>query len=233
RGTRAGRAPAARAGPEAGVAGAAGLPAEGRRAGAGAGDGAATAERAGAEAREAIARHGEPLGVATPDAIGEAQRSARSETDAARTALARVEGAAAQGRRLAGGAAAAAAEAERFQQVGADLQANRFPRCLLQRSHARLAVAASARLQELSLGAYGFAGEDPDPLAVVDHRRGMRTRGAATLSGGERFLASLALALALSDISLAAGARRDCLFLDEGFSALDEESLELAIAGVA
>jgi len=84
----------------------------------------------------------------------------------------------------------------------------------------------------LSNGAYSFAGEDPEPLAVVDHRRGHRLRSAATLSGGERFLASLSLALAMSDIASGTEGRLECLFLDEGFSTLDADSLELAITGV-
>jgi exonuclease SbcC len=67
---------------------------------------------------------------------------------------------------------------------------------------------------------------------VVDHRRDHRVRSAATLSGGERFLASLSLALALADIASGAEGRLECLFLDEGFSSLDADSLELAISGV-
>ncbi len=118
------------------------------------------------------------------------------------------------------------------QQVAADLRANGFPRFLLGRFRERLAVGASTRLQELSSGHYRFAGVEPDPLAVVDRRRGERTRPAGSLSGGERFLASLALALGLGDIAAESGGRLDCLFLDEGFSTLDAESLEQALAGV-
>ena len=116
--------------------------------------------------------------------------------------------------------------------MAADLQANRFPRYLLQRYRERLAVGASARLEELSGRRYRFAGTGPDPLDVIDLARGERRRGAATLSGGERFLASLALALGLGEAAAESGGRLDCLFLDEGFSSLDAESLEQALSGV-
>jgi exonuclease SbcC len=107
-----------------------------------------------------------------------------------------------------------------------------FPRFLLNRYQERLAAGASVRLQELTGGAYRFSGRDQDALAVVDARRGDRLRRAATLSGGERFLASLALALGLSDIAAESGGRLDSLFLDEGFSTLDADSLEQAMAGI-
>ena len=54
-----------------------------------------------------------------------------------------------------------------------------------------------------------------------------RSRGLATLSGGEGFLASLALALGLSDSS--GGATLETLFIDEGFGSLDADSLGVAM----
>ncbi len=193
---------------------------------------AAEAEHRTAAAREALAARGADLGVAAAADLDAALRRHERARDAARARLGDAEAAAAEARRLRGLAAAAREAARVHQQVAADLRANGFPRFLLGRFRERLAIEASARLQELTSGQYRFAGTEPDPLAVVDQRRGERLRPAGSLSGGERFLASLALALGLGDIAAESGGRLDCLFLDEGFSTLDAESLEQALAGV-
>ncbi|MDC7706902.1 AAA family ATPase [Vogesella indigofera] len=65
-------------------------------------------------------------------------------------------------------------------------------------------------------------------LEIVDTWQGDATRDTRTLSGGESFLVSLALALALSDL-VSHKTSIDSLFLDEGFGTLDGDTLEVAL----
>jgi exonuclease SbcC len=67
-------------------------------------------------------------------------------------------------------------------------------------------------------------------IQVVDHDMTGEVRGVHNLSGGERFLISLALALGLAEMSTGRGLRIESLFIDEGFGALDTSSLGQAIA---
>ncbi|SFP36105.1 exonuclease SbcC [Amycolatopsis arida] len=99
-----------------------------------------------------------------------------------------------------------------------------------------VAVAATARLRTMSMGRYSFVHSDAAGargtrgglgLDVLDDYSGA-VRPAKTLSGGESFLASLALALGLADVVAAetGGTLLDTLFIDEGFGTLDAETLD-------
>jgi exonuclease SbcC len=101
---------------------------------------------------------------------------------------------------------------------------------------------ASLRLGELSDGRYtlivdegqgGGRGRIGLDLLVRDAWTG-RTRPSGTLSGGERFLSSLALALGLADTirSRSGGVSLDAIFIDEGFGSLDEEALDRAVSAL-
>ncbi len=102
---------------------------------------------------------------------------------------------------------------------------------------------ANLRLLEMSRGRYELArrtlaennrSQTGLDLDVIDHMAGAR-RSVKTLSGGESFLASLSLALGLSDeISASSGGiRLDAMFIDEGFGSLDEETLEAAMTALS
>ncbi len=116
------------------------------------------------------------------------------------------------------------------------LRADRFQRWLLGEAFERLVAGATGLLHELSGGAYSLRLDERRDFSVVDHRNADTVRGVRTLSGGETFLASLALALALADqvVDLAAGgsARLESLFLDEGFGTLDPETLDVVAAAI-
>jgi len=94
---------------------------------------------------------------------------------------------------------------------------------LAQRSKALLAV-ASKRLEEMTGERYAFTSD----FEILDELTG-QPRDARTLSGGESFLASLALALGMVDLASRSGGRLDALFLDEGFGALDASNLHSAV----
>ncbi len=112
------------------------------------------------------------------------------------------------------------------------LRADRFERWLLAEALDTLVDGASRTLRELSSGQYDLAHEKGEFFVVDHHDAGLR-RGVRTLSGGETFQASLALALALSEqlagMSTAA-ASLESIVLDEGFGTLDVSTLDTVTA---
>ena len=120
--------------------------------------------------------------------------------------------------------------------LGTLLRTDQFVAWILKDAFARLAYEGSRQLETLSNGRYTFAAGSDD-FAVCDRWNAGERRSVNTLSGGESFLASLSLALALSRglPELAANRDRfhlDSLFLDEGFSTLDAETLDTVLGAV-
>ena len=104
----------------------------------------------------------------------------------------------------------------------------------------QIVAAANTRLRVMTSGRFTLEHDDSVQyrntqsglgLAILDEHTG-RARTTNSLSGGETFLASLALALGLAEVvtNQAGGIRLDTLFIDEGFGSLDQETLEIALS---
>lgn len=86
---------------------------------------------------------------------------------------------------------------------------------------------ASKRLMDISGGSYAIETDDDGGFVIRDYKNGGALRDASTLSGGETFLASLSLALALSShIQLKGKSSLEFFFLDEGFGTLDDDTID-------
>ncbi|MFF7453899.1 AAA family ATPase [Kitasatospora sp. NPDC008115] len=208
----------------------------------------AAAERRLAEPESAAAAALPPADLpGTRAALGAATdrlRAAHAARDAARV---RCEALTAIGRQLAELARSLAPELDRFARISrlAALAAGtsadnrlrmRLESYVLAARLEQVAAAASDRLVRMSGGRYTLVHSDDRgtgnkrsglALRVVDAWTGTE-RDTATLSGGESFFASLALALGLADVVTdeAGGMPLDTLFIDEGFGSLDEHTLE-------
>lgn len=119
--------------------------------------------------------------------------------------------------------------------LGNLLRSDGFEQWLLDEVIEVLVERASERLHELSGGQYSIEAEGMD-FQVRDHRNGDELRDARTLSGGETFLASLSLALALADsiqeMAPDGAPPIESLFLDEGFGTLDPATLDVVAAAI-
>jgi len=122
-----------------------------------------------------------------------------------------------------------------YRALATELKADRLIAFLQGEALRLLAAAGSERLSDLSDGRYRLSVEN-DEFYVIDSWNGEDRRSVRTLSGGETFLASLALALALSEqvriLAVGERAKLDSLFLDEGFGTLDAETLETVVSAI-
>lgn len=176
-----------------------------------------------AERRLRVATSAQDAARAATEALDTLGREAWERAVCLAPLRARYEGVA----RLAGLAAGTSVENERRMRLESYVLAARLE---------QVAAAASARLARMSGGRYtlvhsderaGGRGRSGLGLHVVDAWTGAE-RDTSTLSGGETFFASLALALGLADVVTdeAGGTRLETLFIDEGFGSLDEQTLD-------
>ena len=118
--------------------------------------------------------------------------------------------------------------------LDAALKPGAFLKWLTLRRSRDLLVHASRMLGEMSGGKYAFVdpGAAEDQWRVLDQDSG-QPRSPASLSGGEQFIGSLALALGMVEMMARSGGRLESLFLDEGFGSLDRHNLDAALEALA
>jgi DNA repair protein SbcC/Rad50 len=157
-------------------------------------------------------------------------RDAHTQIARLESAIERLEKDLARSRELEGRKKMLEAEAALANTLAQHLRADQLLAFIQEEALRQLAADGSRRLESLSLGRYSLAVDDQE-FAVVDHWNADSLRSVKTLSGGETFLASLALALALAEglaglaSEGATGDALESLFLDEGFGTLDPETL--------
>lgn len=125
---------------------------------------------------------------------------------------------------------AGALERERtIEQLGRYLQGDAFINFLADERLAEVCRRATRTLEELTGGRYEILSRPDEGFLVRDMGNGGVERAPGSLSGGETFVVSLSLALALSDTIQMGRAPLEFFFLDEGFGTLDAELLETVV----
>ncbi|HEX2040981.1 MAG TPA: SbcC/MukB-like Walker B domain-containing protein, partial [Acidimicrobiales bacterium] len=177
---------------------------------------------------------------------GEALRAAGARATATRTTAGELERLVAQHAEAEAALAPVAREAERVRRLGevcngtGNERRMSLERYVLAARMEEITAAAGRRFQSMSDGRYTLRHSDERvkgggasglSIVVVDAWTGVE-RDVRTLSGGETFQASLALALAVVDVvqQHAGGVHIDALFVDEGFGTLDADALDQAVA---
>ena len=178
------------------------------------------------DARTAIVERlrAEGAPVEAPFVVG-----ATRELEVAKAAAAQAEKALSEHKRLSAQVKESKREAEVAKALAGHLRTDGFERWLVAGAVGELVAGANGKLGLLSNEGYSLHSDDQGRFSIVDHHNADERRSVATLSGGETFLVSLALALALAEtLAERGGADLDAIVIDEGFGALDDESLDTA-----
>ena len=163
--------------------------------------------------------------------IENAMARASSEAEVATERITQLEAMAARAAELDEERAGLAARQANFKWLYKDLAPREFIAFLLEDRTRLLLELASERLRAMT-DRYRLEMDGKAGLNVIDELDGEKRRDVDTLSGGETFLASLALALALAELVTRSGGRLGAFFLDEGFGSLDAEAFDLAMDGI-
>lgn len=182
-----------------------------------------------AGSREVLARLVGELGLAPQERIEDAVQSAARQLGALEARIGGVLADIAKRLELQAKQVEIQVRRDLYQRLASDLTDAKFIQYLLDAERHFLANLGSEKLFQLT-GRYRF--DDEGAFHLLDTANDV-VRSPDTLSGGETFLASLSLALALAEAVSQGGSRLDCFFLDEGFGSLDAASLDLAMEGVA
>ncbi|MEZ4319621.1 MAG: SMC family ATPase [Myxococcota bacterium] len=167
-------------------------------------------------------------------ATAEAHRRV-AEADLVRTSerLAQLESRAARFSELSKRHAELSVRSERLSTLGRLLRGDRFVEYVANDYLHDLAALATEHLGRLTRGRYALTLDDSGGFLVADLDAGGAVRPASSLSGGETFITSLALALALSTQVQRHNTRAlEFFFLDEGFGSLDPESLDRVMSAI-
>jgi exonuclease SbcC len=155
----------------------------------------------------------------------------RAEANRLRSEAERIKADIAERTQLLAGIEATRMRGQTYEDLRAELMPGKFPKFVLANALEALCVHASERLWSIT-SRYRLQSDNAE-FFVIDTWAAEEKRSVKTLSGGETFLASLALALALSEQVLSISAdqkvKLESLFIDEGFGSLDRESLDAAI----
>ncbi len=174
--------------------------------------------------RQAIATLLAEHGLPDPEALHQAEIAAASAWEVADRDERRFRAEMPIAAELDAGIEQASAALAVLRAVTRALTSAQFVDYVIGRRATALLQVASTLLGQLTAGGYGFA----EDFRIVD-RQTSTERDVRTLSGGETFLASLALALGLVELAGRGGGRIDSLFLDEGFGSLDATLLPDAL----